>query len=68
MVHPVIRHAVMIGFLGGFTTFSSFALQTIALFTDGKRGYPALNIALSVVLCLVTVWIGQLIALQVVRG
>jgi CrcB protein len=68
LVHPVIRQAEMIGFLGGFTTFSSFALQTIALFTDGEWGYAALNIALSVVFCLVTVWIGQLIALQVVRG
>jgi protein CrcB len=38
LVHPVIRHAVMIGFLGGFTTFSSFALQTIGLFTDGEPG------------------------------
>ena len=68
LVHPVIRQAVMIGFLGGFTTFSSFGLQTMALFTDGEWGYAALNIALSVVLCLVAVWIGQLIALQVVRG
>jgi CrcB protein len=68
LVHPVIRQSVMIGFLGGFTTFSSFSLQTIALFTDGEPGYAALNIALSVVLCLVAVWIGQLIASQLVRG
>ena len=39
LVHPVIRQAVMTGFLGGFTTFSSFGLQTIALFTDGEPGY-----------------------------
>jgi CrcB protein len=68
LVHPVFRQAVMIGFLGGFTTFSSFGLQTLALFTDGELGYAALNVALSVVLCLVAVWIGQVIALQVVRG
>ena len=57
----------MIGFLGGFTTFSSFGLQTIALFNDGEWGYAALNIVLSLVLCLAAVWIGQVIALQVVR-
>jgi len=67
LVHPVIRQAVMIGFLGGFTTFSSFGLQTMALFTDGEWAYAALNIALSIVLCLAAVWIDQVIALQVVR-
>jgi fluoride ion exporter CrcB/FEX len=40
----------------------------MALFADGEWGYAALNILLSVVLCLVAVWIGQLIALQIVRG
>jgi CrcB protein len=68
LVHPLIRQAVMIGFLGGFTTFSSFGLQTIALVSDGEWGYATLNIVLSVVLCLVAVWIGQVIALQLVRG
>jgi fluoride exporter len=67
-MHPVIRQAVMIGFLGGFTTFSSFGLQTIALLSDGEWGYAALNIILSVALCLAAVWIGQTIAVQVIRG
>ena len=68
LVHPVIRQAVMIGFLGGFTTFSSFGLQTMALLNDGEWGYATLNIVLSVALCLAAVWIGQIIAAQVVRG
>jgi CrcB protein len=68
LVHPVVRQAVMIGFLGGFTTFSSFGLQTISLLNDGEWGYAALNIILSVALCLAAVWIGQIIAAQVVRG
>jgi fluoride exporter len=68
LVHPVIRQAVMIGFLGGFTTFSSFGLQTMSLLSDGEWGYATLNVVLSVALCLVAVWIGQIIAAQVVRG
>ncbi|MGA7395055.1 MAG: fluoride efflux transporter CrcB [Terrimicrobiaceae bacterium] len=68
LVHPVIRQAVMIGFLGGFTTFSSFGLQTISLLNDGEWGYATLNVVLSVALCLAAVWIGQIIAAQVVRG
>ena len=68
LVHPVIRQAVIIGFLGGFTTFSSFGLQTISLLSDGEWGYAALNIILSVALCLAAVWIGQTIAVQIIRG
>jgi CrcB protein len=68
LVHPVIRQAVMIGFLGGFTTFSSFGLQTISLISDGEWGYAALNIVLSVALYLAAVWIGQIIAALVLRG
>jgi CrcB protein len=67
-IHPLIRQAVMIGFLGGFTTFSSFGLQTIALLSDGEWGYASAKILLSVVLCLAAVWIGQVLATQIVRG
>ncbi|HEY5892818.1 MAG TPA: fluoride efflux transporter CrcB [Chthoniobacterales bacterium] len=68
IVPPIVRQAVMIGFLGGFTTFSSFSLQTLTLIDDGQWGFVALNIALSVVLCMVAVWLGQMIALQVTRA
>jgi CrcB protein len=67
-IHPLVRQAVMVGFLGGFTTFSSFSLQTIALFGDGEWGFGVLNIALSIVLCLLAVWLGHLAALQVISG
>lgn len=63
-VPPIVRSAVMIGFLGGFTTFSAFAFQTLALIGDGKWGYATLNVVLSVVLCMAAVWIGQVIALE----
>jgi CrcB protein len=67
-IQPLVRQGVMIGFLGGFTTFSSFGLQTITLLTDGEWGYAAANILLSVILCLAAVWIGLVIAAQIVRS
>jgi fluoride exporter len=66
LVHPVVRQAAMIGFFGGFTTFSSFGLQTMALLTNGEWAFGSLNIALSLVLCLIAAWIGQAIALRIV--
>lgn len=67
-IHPVIRQAVMIGFLGGFTNFSSFGLQTISLLSDGEWGYAIANVLLSVVFCLAAVWLGQILSTQMVRG
>src|SRR5262249_24091495 len=46
------RAFVMVGLCGGFTTFSSFSLQTLDLARDGRWGLAAGNIVLSVLLCL----------------
>lgn len=59
---PLVRLVVMVGFLGGFTTFSSFSLQTLSLAQDGECLRAGLNIVLSVVLCLLAVWAGHAIA------
>jgi fluoride exporter len=56
------RQFVMVGFCGGFTTFSSFSLQTLNLANDGEFLYAGLNIALSVLLCLFSVWLGSMLA------
>lgn len=56
------RHFVMTGILGGFTTFSSFSLQTLALARDGDWLRAGANAGASFVLCLVAVWLGHLAA------
>ena len=56
------RQFVMTGILGGFTTFSSFSLQSLNLANDGEWLYAGANIVLSVVLCLIAVWIGHVMA------
>jgi CrcB protein len=53
-----LRAFVMVGICGGFTTFSAFSLQTLDLARDGRPLQAAGNVALSVVLCLVAVWLG----------
>lgn len=58
LVSPTTRTVVMIGFLGGFTTFSSFGLQTFTLLRDGEFWFATLNIVGSNVLGLLMVWAG----------
>lgn len=52
------RGAVLIGVLGAFTTFSTFSMETFALFEDGERLKALVNVLLSVTLCLIAVWLG----------
>jgi fluoride exporter len=54
----IIRDFVMVGFLGGFTTFSAFSLQTLQLLRDGKVAAAAANATGSVILCLIAVAVG----------
>lgn len=53
-----LRVFVLVGFCGGFTTFSSFSLQTFDLLKGTEVGYAIVNIAASVVVCLSAVWLG----------
>lgn len=53
------RQFFMVGMCGGFTTFSSFSLQTLTLAQDGEWLWAALNVLLSVTLCLLGVWLGH---------
>jgi len=58
-----MRQFVMLGLLGGFTTFSSFSLQTLNLANESEWLQVGGNIVGSVVLCLLAVWLGHMLAL-----
>jgi len=58
LFNPSFRQFFMIGICGGYTTFSSFSLQTFALAQEGEWLHAALNTIASFALCLFAVWLG----------
>jgi fluoride exporter len=63
LVSPTYRIFFMTGICGGYTTFSSFSLQTLNLARDGEWLYAGLNVLLSVALCLIAAWLGYVAAM-----
>jgi CrcB protein len=59
------RAALMIGLLGAFTTFSTFSIETLNLLESGEQLKAALNILLSVTLCIIGCWLGMIVGRNV---
>jgi CrcB protein len=67
LIRPEIRIFVMVGLCGGYTTFSSFSLQTFALWREGEWLWAGANSALSFILCLLAVWLGHVAVASLIR-
>lgn len=62
-----LRHFLIIGVLGGFTTFSSFSLQTLMLARSGAVLMAGLNVMASVGFCLCAAWVGFVLGSQFIK-
>ncbi|MCU7862246.1 MAG: fluoride efflux transporter CrcB, partial [Candidatus Thiodiazotropha sp. (ex Lucinoma kastoroae)] len=63
-VSPELRGALLIGFLGAFTTFSTFSIETINLLEQAELLKAGLNILLSVTACVMACWFGLVLGRQ----
>lgn len=61
LVNPNMRIFLTVGILGGFTTFSSFSYETVALLREGSYWMGSANVLASVVTCLGCTWIGGVV-------
>ena len=59
--HPALRTALTVGFLGAYTTFSTFSLETFRLIEDGAIGLAVLNVGASIAAGLVAVYLGVVV-------
>jgi CrcB protein len=62
LVPPWFRPLFAIGFLGSYTTFSTFSYETLALARDGALAEAAINVVGSVLIALIGVYLGALVA------
>jgi CrcB protein len=62
LASPTLRTTIFIGLLGGFTTFSSYGLQTFTLLRDGELFLALANVVASNVIGLALVWVGYSLA------
>jgi CrcB protein len=65
--HPAARAFLIVGFCGGFTTFSTFSSETVGLMLGGEMGRATIYVLLSVALCLAATWGGMTMAKGFVR-
>jgi CrcB protein len=60
-VGPEVRAAILIGLLGAFTTFSTFSMETLNLLEQADYMKAGMNVVVSVVACMMAVWMGVVI-------
>lgn len=65
LIRDEYRLAILVGLLGGFTTYSTFAYETLTLTQHGQFGLAALNLALSNGLGLAAAWLGSRLAVAI---
>jgi fluoride exporter len=59
---PDMRALLIVGLLGGFTTFSAFANESVSAVRDGAHAVALANVVLNVGVCLIAVWVGRSLA------
>ena len=64
LLSPELRLGVTVGFMGGFTTFSTFSYETFRLIEEGSLLQAGVNVLLNVVVCIVCAGLGILAARQ----
>ncbi|MES9963519.1 MAG: fluoride efflux transporter CrcB [Candidatus Sedimenticola sp. 20ELBAFRAG] len=62
---PELRAALLVGFLGAFTTFSTFSVETLNLIEQADYMKAMLNMLVSVIACLFAAWLGFVIGRQI---
>ncbi len=68
LLAPEARQFLMLGLFGGFTTFSSFSLQTLTLAQDGEWLRGLAYVLSSVAFCLLGVWVGHALGVALNRS
>ncbi len=63
LLSPPMRLFLLVGVCGGYTTFSSFSLETLQLADKGEWARAGVNVLVSVAVCLLAVWLGHALAL-----
>ncbi len=65
---PYLIALVLVGVLGGYTTFSSFSIETLRLFQDGKIMYAIMNVLVSTIGGILLAWLGYALATKLVAA